>query len=186
MGARTTCRVFKSDNMLLLYFKLIFTTTHHFQLFGGRIEKPDVNHSAFTPSQSSPSCDPRQVPVSRSKRKVDQSKTTCLLHLHADHRFFKRFGSVEAVVAQVSSHNAQKIHSTLIRCLHGNKHDIFPVDSKVLPLLVHNLPEVGFTACSFLNPTGDFCEIVGLCVTIGQVPSSLLWLWKTKVFNLFW
>uniref|UniRef100_A0A672MP65 Si:ch1073-396h14.1 n=1 Tax=Sinocyclocheilus grahami TaxID=75366 RepID=A0A672MP65_SINGR len=38
-----------------------------------------------------------------SKRKVDQSKTSCLLHLHADHRFYKRFGSVEAVVAQVSS-----------------------------------------------------------------------------------
>jgi len=117
MGARTTCRVFKSDNMLLLYFKLIFTTTHHFQLFGGRIEKPDVNllrHCSFTPSQSSPSCDPQQVPVSRSKRKVDQSKTSCLLHLHADYRFYKRFGSVEAVVAQVSSHSAQKIHSTLI------------------------------------------------------------------------
>uniref|UniRef100_A0A673I7J2 ADAM10 endopeptidase n=1 Tax=Sinocyclocheilus rhinocerous TaxID=307959 RepID=A0A673I7J2_9TELE len=42
-----------------------------------------------------------QIPVSRSKRKVDQSKTSCLLHLHADHRFYKRFGSVEAVVAQV-------------------------------------------------------------------------------------
>jgi len=117
MGARTTCRVVKSDNMLLLYFKLIFTTTHHFQLFGGSIEKPDVNllrHCSFTPSQSSPSCDPQQVPVSRSKRKVDQSKTSCLLHLHADYRFYKRFGSVEAVVAQVSSHSAQKIHSTLI------------------------------------------------------------------------
>ncbi|XP_016101906.1 disintegrin and metalloproteinase domain-containing protein 10-like, partial [Sinocyclocheilus grahami] len=45
-----------------------------------------------------------QIPVSRSKRKVDQSKTSCLLHLHADHRFYKRFGSVEAVVAQVASY----------------------------------------------------------------------------------
>uniref|UniRef100_A0A671SVZ3 ADAM10 endopeptidase n=1 Tax=Sinocyclocheilus anshuiensis TaxID=1608454 RepID=A0A671SVZ3_9TELE len=44
------------------------------------------------------------IPVSRSKRKVDQSKTSCLLHLHADHRFYKRFGSVEAVVAQVASY----------------------------------------------------------------------------------
>uniref|UniRef100_A0A672QI31 ADAM10 endopeptidase n=1 Tax=Sinocyclocheilus grahami TaxID=75366 RepID=A0A672QI31_SINGR len=54
--------------------------------------------------KSSPSCDPHQIPVSRSKRKVDQSKTSCLLHLHADHRFYKRFGSVEAVVAQVASY----------------------------------------------------------------------------------
>ncbi|XP_051765429.1 disintegrin and metalloproteinase domain-containing protein 10 [Ctenopharyngodon idella] len=46
----------------------------------------------------------QEVPVSRSKRKVDQSKTSCLLHLYADHRFYKRFGSVEAVVAQVASY----------------------------------------------------------------------------------
>ncbi|XP_051551022.1 disintegrin and metalloproteinase domain-containing protein 10 [Myxocyprinus asiaticus] len=45
-----------------------------------------------------------EIPVSRSKRKVDQSKTSCLLHLHADHRFYKRYGSVEAVVAQVASY----------------------------------------------------------------------------------
>uniref|UniRef100_A0A9J8DDM6 ADAM10 endopeptidase n=2 Tax=Cyprinus carpio carpio TaxID=630221 RepID=A0A9J8DDM6_CYPCA len=45
-----------------------------------------------------------QIPVSRSKRKVDQSKNSCLLHLHADHRYYKRFGSVEAVVAQVASY----------------------------------------------------------------------------------
>lgn len=54
------------------------------------------------------------------------------------------------------------------------------------PSLVHNLPELGFTACSFLDPSGDFCEIVVLCVTSGPKPSSLLWLWKTKVLNLFW
>uniref|UniRef100_A0A3B1JIE8 ADAM10 endopeptidase n=1 Tax=Astyanax mexicanus TaxID=7994 RepID=A0A3B1JIE8_ASTMX len=43
-------------------------------------------------------------PVSRSKRTVDQTKTTCLLHLHADHFFYQRFGSVAAVVAQVASY----------------------------------------------------------------------------------
>ncbi|KAG7487946.1 hypothetical protein MATL_G00028840 [Megalops atlanticus] len=43
-------------------------------------------------------------PVSRSRRTVDYSKTSCLLHLHADHLYFKRFGSVEAVVAQVAAY----------------------------------------------------------------------------------
>ncbi|KAJ8408273.1 hypothetical protein AAFF_G00256870 [Aldrovandia affinis] len=43
-------------------------------------------------------------PVPRSRRTVDYSKTSCLLHLLADHRYFKRFGSVEAVVAQVASY----------------------------------------------------------------------------------
>ncbi|KAG9350692.1 hypothetical protein JZ751_024581 [Albula glossodonta] len=42
--------------------------------------------------------------VSRTRRTVDYSKTSCLLHLHADHRYFKRFGSIEAVVAQVGSY----------------------------------------------------------------------------------
>ncbi|KTG36561.1 hypothetical protein cypCar_00022399 [Cyprinus carpio] len=54
--------------------------------------------------EASPSCDPHHIPVSRSKWKVNQSKTSCLLHLHADHRFFKCFESVEAVVAQVASY----------------------------------------------------------------------------------
>ncbi|XP_014900878.1 disintegrin and metalloproteinase domain-containing protein 10 [Poecilia latipinna] len=45
-----------------------------------------------------------QAPVSRSRRKVDDSKTSCLLHLHADHFYYKKFKSVEAVVAQVASY----------------------------------------------------------------------------------
>ncbi|XP_058257120.1 disintegrin and metalloproteinase domain-containing protein 10 isoform X2 [Hemibagrus wyckioides] len=43
-------------------------------------------------------------PVPRSKRTVDQSKTSCLLHLHVDYLFYQRFGSIEAVVAQVASY----------------------------------------------------------------------------------
>ncbi|XP_056614285.1 disintegrin and metalloproteinase domain-containing protein 10 [Triplophysa dalaica] len=45
-----------------------------------------------------------EIPASRSKRTVDQSKTSCLLHLYVDHLFYKRFGSVEAVVAQLASY----------------------------------------------------------------------------------
>ncbi|XP_055796556.1 disintegrin and metalloproteinase domain-containing protein 10 [Salvelinus fontinalis] len=46
----------------------------------------------------------QEVPVSRSKRTLDQSKTSCLLHLHADHFYYRKFKSVEAVVAQVASY----------------------------------------------------------------------------------
>ncbi|XP_018528908.1 disintegrin and metalloproteinase domain-containing protein 10 [Lates calcarifer] len=45
-----------------------------------------------------------EAAASRSRRTVDESKTSCLLHLHADHLYFKRFKSVEAVVAQVASY----------------------------------------------------------------------------------
>ncbi|KAJ8374660.1 hypothetical protein SKAU_G00052400 [Synaphobranchus kaupii] len=43
-------------------------------------------------------------PMSRSRRTVDYAKTTCLLHIHADHLYLKRFGSVEAVIGQVASY----------------------------------------------------------------------------------
>lgn len=48
------------------------------------------------------SCYPQDNPVPRSKRTVDQSKTSCLIHLHVDYLFYQRFGSIEAVVAQVN------------------------------------------------------------------------------------
>ncbi|XP_058495445.1 disintegrin and metalloproteinase domain-containing protein 10 isoform X2 [Solea solea] len=41
-----------------------------------------------------------EAPASRSRRTVDESKTSCLLHLHVDHLYYKKFKSVEAVVAQ--------------------------------------------------------------------------------------
>ncbi|XP_029987158.1 disintegrin and metalloproteinase domain-containing protein 10 [Sphaeramia orbicularis] len=41
---------------------------------------------------------------SRSRRTVDESKTSCLLHFHADYFYYKKFKSVEAVVAQVASY----------------------------------------------------------------------------------
>ncbi|XP_054459396.1 disintegrin and metalloproteinase domain-containing protein 10 isoform X1 [Anoplopoma fimbria] len=45
-----------------------------------------------------------EAPVSRLRRTVDESKTSCLLHFHADHLYYKKFKSVEAVVAQVASY----------------------------------------------------------------------------------
>ncbi|XP_024859761.1 disintegrin and metalloproteinase domain-containing protein 10 isoform X2 [Kryptolebias marmoratus] len=46
----------------------------------------------------------QEAPLSRSRRTVDELKTSCLLHLHADHLYYKKFKSVEAVVAQVASY----------------------------------------------------------------------------------
>ncbi|XP_029002796.1 disintegrin and metalloproteinase domain-containing protein 10 isoform X2 [Betta splendens] len=45
-----------------------------------------------------------EAPVSRSRRTIDDSKTSCLLHIHADHLYYQRFKSAEAVVAQVASY----------------------------------------------------------------------------------
>ncbi|KAL4658865.1 disintegrin and metalloproteinase domain-containing protein 10-like [Arapaima gigas] len=47
---------------------------------------------------------PQGEPASRLKRMVDYSKTSCYLHLHADHLCFKKLGSVEALVAQVAAY----------------------------------------------------------------------------------
>ncbi|XP_042198783.1 disintegrin and metalloproteinase domain-containing protein 10 [Callorhinchus milii] len=40
----------------------------------------------------------------RAKREVDYSRTTCLLHLHADYQYFRRMGSTEAVTAQIANY----------------------------------------------------------------------------------
>uniref|UniRef100_G3PBJ7 ADAM10 endopeptidase n=1 Tax=Gasterosteus aculeatus aculeatus TaxID=481459 RepID=G3PBJ7_GASAC len=45
-----------------------------------------------------------EAPASRGRRRVDESKTSCLLHLHADHLYYNKFKSVQAVVAQVASY----------------------------------------------------------------------------------
>lgn len=45
-----------------------------------------------------------EAALNRSRRTLDETKTTCLLHFHADHLYFKRFKSVEAVVAQIASY----------------------------------------------------------------------------------
>lgn len=49
-----------------------------------------------------PLCVPQEAAVSRWRRTADESKTSCLLHIHADNRFYKKFKSMEAVVAQVT------------------------------------------------------------------------------------
>ncbi|XP_043079162.1 disintegrin and metalloproteinase domain-containing protein 10 [Puntigrus tetrazona] len=79
------------------------TTDHHSIIYHG--DDVDSAHAGFCGAERLQHLvQNHREPVSRSKRKVDQSKTSCLLHLHADHRYYKRFGSVEAVVAQVASY----------------------------------------------------------------------------------
>ncbi|MBN3317117.1 ADA10 protein, partial [Atractosteus spatula] len=46
--------------------------------------------------------------MSRSRRTVDSSKTSCTLHLRTDHLYFKTFGSVEAIVAQADRFQLQR------------------------------------------------------------------------------
>ncbi|XP_077440563.1 disintegrin and metalloproteinase domain-containing protein 10 isoform X2 [Vanacampus margaritifer] len=48
--------------------------------------------------------DDQEAATSRARRTLDEAKTSCLLHLTADHRYFNKFKSVEAVVAQVASY----------------------------------------------------------------------------------
>ncbi len=64
---------------------------------------------------------PQEAPASRVRRTLDESKTSCLLHLHADHLYYKRFKSVEAVVAQVTDLLSLNI---IYRGLPFTRHDI--------------------------------------------------------------
>nr|XP_057930196.1 disintegrin and metalloproteinase domain-containing protein 10 isoform X2 [Doryrhamphus excisus] len=45
-----------------------------------------------------------EAAVSRGRRTAEEAKITCLLHLTADHLYFKKFKSMKAVVAQVASY----------------------------------------------------------------------------------
>ncbi|XP_069784523.1 disintegrin and metalloproteinase domain-containing protein 10 isoform X3 [Narcine bancroftii] len=41
---------------------------------------------------------------SRPERSVDYSRTTCMLHLYADHLYFKLMGNIEIITAQISNY----------------------------------------------------------------------------------
>ncbi|XP_066503317.1 disintegrin and metalloproteinase domain-containing protein 10 [Hoplias malabaricus] len=90
-------------------------TRHHSDHHSIIYHEDDVDDSVFGGKGHAGFCGTAQLqnlvqhlrpegPVSRSRRTVDQSKTSCFLHLHADLLFYQRFGSVEAVVAQVASY----------------------------------------------------------------------------------
>lgn len=42
--------------------------------------------------------------LKRRKRQVSPSKNTCLLYIQTDHMFFRKYGSVEAVTAEIANH----------------------------------------------------------------------------------
>uniref|UniRef100_H3BF63 ADAM10 endopeptidase n=1 Tax=Latimeria chalumnae TaxID=7897 RepID=H3BF63_LATCH len=47
---------------------------------------------------------PQEESLRRSQRSLDYSQTTCLLHIQADNLYYKRFGSMEVVLAQVANY----------------------------------------------------------------------------------
>ncbi|XP_044854969.1 disintegrin and metalloproteinase domain-containing protein 10-like [Mauremys mutica] len=42
--------------------------------------------------------------LERQRRSLDYSRTSCLLYLQADYLFYQRFGTIEAVIAQIASY----------------------------------------------------------------------------------
>ncbi|XP_041435827.1 disintegrin and metalloproteinase domain-containing protein 10 isoform X1 [Xenopus laevis] len=46
----------------------------------------------------------KEEDLTRKKRSLDLSRTTCLLYLKADYLFYKRFNSIEQVISQISSY----------------------------------------------------------------------------------
>lgn len=65
---------------------------------GGFCAAEELKLLGFGPTPS------EEAAMSRSKRTLDETKTSCLLHFHADYLYFKRFKSVAAVVAQIASY----------------------------------------------------------------------------------
>lgn len=91
---------------------------------------------------------PQKAAASRTRRTVDESKTSCLLHLHADHLYYKRFKSVEAVVAQVIRLNlfppstmCLSFRPQRTQCTHGaSEHNrISSADGRAILALFTNL-----------------------------------------------
>uniref|UniRef100_A0A3B4U6M4 Disintegrin and metalloproteinase domain-containing protein 10-like n=1 Tax=Seriola dumerili TaxID=41447 RepID=A0A3B4U6M4_SERDU len=84
-----------------------FCGAEHLNVLAQSLRPKEVGHTVSTyvliqiPSSCPCNFHPQEAAASRTRRTVDESKTSCLLHLHVDHLYFKRFKSVEAVVAQV-------------------------------------------------------------------------------------
>uniref|UniRef100_A0A7N9B0X7 ADAM10 endopeptidase n=1 Tax=Mastacembelus armatus TaxID=205130 RepID=A0A7N9B0X7_9TELE len=111
---------------------------------------------------------PQEAPESRSRKTVDESKTCCLLHLHVDHLYYKRFKSVEAVVAQCAP--SQMLDSTT--CLsfslqimtEEDKNDpLYPLyigPEKLLSIYSEN--NWGNFCLSYLLTNRDYSGVLGL------------------------
>lgn len=146
MGARTTCRIFKSDNTLALYFKLTFTMTHHFHLFDGSIEKTDVSfslqvddfsrlwnllclvsHSRYQcPGQSGRSTSPKTAVFCTSMQTTATTNALEVLKL----LWLRWVPSKDSFIPHLQA-DKHTIHNT------------FPVDSKVLPPFGAQSPQSG-------------------------------------------
>ncbi|XP_075879064.1 disintegrin and metalloproteinase domain-containing protein 10 isoform X2 [Nelusetta ayraudi] len=87
--------IYRDDDMVVPSTRTDgFCGVEHLNVFAQNL-RPEVGHSRHHLSEA---------PLSRGKRTVEESKTCCLLHFHADHLYYQRFKSVKAVVAQVASY----------------------------------------------------------------------------------
>nr|XP_029134117.1 disintegrin and metalloproteinase domain-containing protein 10-like [Labrus bergylta] len=122
-----------------------------------------------------------EAAVSRSRRTVDQAKTTCLLHFHADHLYYKKFKSVEAVVAQVASYMRAindiydkvdfdgiklinfQVKSLKVMTEEDKKNPLYPLyigPEKLLSLYSEN--DWGNLCLSYLLTNRDYSGVLGL------------------------
>ncbi|KAM3939980.1 disintegrin and metalloproteinase domain-containing protein 10-like [Leptodactylus fuscus] len=91
----------------------------------------------------------REKPVIRTKRNVDISRTTCLMHLKADYLFFKRFRNLQEAISQIAGYmrsvNAIYDHVDF----NGIKHINFKV--KVLNIIQEKEPNNAMHA-AYIGP----------------------------------
>uniref|UniRef100_A0A8C5PQH7 ADAM10 endopeptidase n=1 Tax=Leptobrachium leishanense TaxID=445787 RepID=A0A8C5PQH7_9ANUR len=87
--------------------------------------------------------------IVRKKRSLDLSRTTCLLYLKADFFFYKRFKSIEKVIAQIASYlvSVNTIYEHVN--FNGIKHVNFKV--KMLNVIQTNEPS-GPMSSAFIGP----------------------------------
>ncbi|KAE8294209.1 Disintegrin and metalloproteinase domain-containing protein 10 [Larimichthys crocea] len=112
-----------------------------------------------------------EAPASRSKRTVDESKTTCLLYLYADHLYYKRLPSymraVNDIYDKVDFDGIKLINfkvKTLQVMTEEDKHDpLYPLyigPEKLLSLYSEN--NWGNFCLSYLLTNRDYSGVLGL------------------------
>uniref|UniRef100_UPI00398F8966 disintegrin and metalloproteinase domain-containing protein 10 n=1 Tax=Pristiophorus japonicus TaxID=55135 RepID=UPI00398F8966 len=76
----------------------------HFQGQGRRCVSESVSGTLHQEQQGFQAAESQELLLSRSERSVDPTRTTCLLHLYADHLYYERMGSNESVTAQIANY----------------------------------------------------------------------------------
>ncbi|XP_063003384.1 disintegrin and metalloproteinase domain-containing protein 10-like [Elgaria multicarinata webbii] len=125
--------------------------------------------------------------LQRQKRSWDYSRTSCLLHLQADYLFYRRFGSVEAVIAQIASYvkAANAIYEGVefdeirnidfkVKTIHIVEEDdpsLPPFISPEMLLMLHSKSNWNNYCLAFLLTDRDYSGILGIAFN-GQPDDS--------------